>query len=1151
MELIRKNINLLLLACVAAVSLFMIAPSVQAQTVTVNTAEGAQSLGADETILVTPTGSVTGGATGINGTSNNQATVQAGGTVTGTIRGIRWNNGGSVNNSGSISGTGFGSTGVQINGNSGSVTNNMGGSISGRLAGVALNAGGTVLNTGAINGTSITGAGVFVGGNPGYVLNNEDGVITGGLVGVNLDAGGSIDNYGTIQTTNFLLASGVLGDGMTWVNNYAGATIQSMRTGVLITGSDSGVYNNGDITSLGRNAITILGDYATVRNDTEGAITGYETGVYVGGYQARVRNRGDIIATDFNSIGVEISGDKADIRNRTSGTITAVGTGVSVVGNSAYLRNRGTIAATDTFGSGVYIGGNGAEVANRTTGTIRGLRAGVEVYGNNLYMTHDGTITTIPEMGMSTGGTAILVSGDNAEIINGTGSKTIGGAYGMSITGTDAYVATDGEITAMDAGGIGLFIDGKDAELDNLSSGVITGDLYGARIEGKNALVDNSGTLTGGNSMGLTGVGLQLNGAGATVYNYEDATIEGAENGVVFKKGGTLSNSGVIRTLSADATGTAVKVSDTMFITNNSTGDIYGNKNGIVFNDYGNLVNYGQISGITNRAVVFDGAGTADYFETNGGPNSMIQGGNGVAVAMGGGADTARVNYNAMAPGIAGLARVNGAINGGGGSDNLIYNFNGAGVLAAKQLLLQWEVFTDTDIVPTDLIFTVLGQQYAFSSFEDARYLIDADPFFEFGMIMGLTPNQQAIADFFDSVLFANDDLSDVISIISVLPESEIPEALNAVSPERLQAAGAMALSLDALRWHKLQSHFGNINSGVVGGIDTTGLQVNPSDGSPLLASYQNRLASIQQMNRSLVLSDVRDDAGFGPGSDKMKNRWGVFVSGGAVFADGKGNADISDFDYTTGIFMMGVDYRVTPTITLGAGFTYGGTDAHLDSIGSRTEADTYSFGMYGNWNYQGWYVNGSAFGGWNQYDQKRRIFIFPVVDETAVSRPNGQQYSLSLGTGHDFRCGNWTMGPAAGVNYTHLNIDSYMETGAGAFNLNVGEQQIDSLRSSLGFQVSYRVFDPGKFNFSVNARAFWQHEFFDDSRGITGSFSDASAGSFTVNTQDPERDWALVGIGFNGAISERISIFADYDVQVGQSNFIAHGISGGVRVGF
>jgi outer membrane autotransporter protein len=159
-----------------------------------------------------------------------------------------------------------------------------------------------------------------------------------------------------------------------------------------------------------------------------------------------------------------------------------------------------------------------------------------------------------------------------------------------------------------------------------------------------------------------------------------------------------------------------------------------------------------------------------------------------------------------------------------------------------------------------------------------------------------------------------------------------------------------------------------------------------------------------------------------------------------------------------------------------------------------------------------------------------------------------------SLIGGYDFRTAGFVLSPELGFQYTHLSKDSYTETGAGAFDLNVGQQDVDSLRSKLGLRIAH-PFTCESVKFTPEVHASWYHEFLDDTSSATTSLEGApDFGSFVVRTTPRGNDFALVGAGLSATPAswhENVSFFLNYDAQVGQTDFIAQTVDGGVRVDF
>ena len=56
---------------------------------------------------------------------------------------------------------------------------------------------------------------------------------------------------------------------------------------------------------------------------------------------------------------------------------------------------------------------------------------------------------------------------------------------------------------------------------------------------------------------------------------------------------------------------------------------------------------------------------------------------------------------------------------------------------------------------------------------------------------------------------------------------------------------------------------------------------------------------------------------------------------------------------------------------------------------------------------------------------------------------------------------------------------------------------------------------------------------------------------SFTVNSPKVGRDSLLIGAGAAVLLSERISIYAYYDGELGRTNYQSNNVSAGVRITF
>jgi outer membrane autotransporter protein len=275
-------------------------------------------------------------------------------------------------------------------------------------------------------------------------------------------------------------------------------------------------------------------------------------------------------------------------------------------------------------------------------------------------------------------------------------------------------------------------------------------------------------------------------------------------------------------------------------------------------------------------------------------------------------------------------------------------------------------------------------------------------------------------------------------------------------------------------------------------------------------------------------------------------NPWNFYIRGNVILAQGLSQTDVPHFDENTESVVLGTDYRINRNFLVGLTAGYAHSDVTLDNNNSSATIDSYSPGLYAGYSDHGWYVDATGSSIHNAYTQDR---VIGFLGQTAHAAPQGNQGVANLDGGYDFYHGALTVGPLAGLQYTHLTVDGFNESGSVAA-LNVAEQQSDSLRSRLGGHICYS-FEAHGISISPHLDAFWQHEFLDQSRGITSQFNGFGGGSFSVRTPSPSRNSALIDAGATADLNRTVSVFTDYTVQAGQENYFGQSIQAGVKIGF
>ena len=411
-----------------------------------------------------------------------------------------------------------GATGVTVN-NAGTLVGHAQGNAYG--TGVELYAGGTVNNSGSITGDYI-GVGL---GQTGTVNNAAGGTITG-LDGnaIYALAGAAIVNNGTltsaagtsydavyVTTNGSLTNTGMITSGAAAVQFNGTATVTNSVTGSITGGSGSAIYirgvgtitNDGYLTSTGSNGVAIL-QGGTVTN--KGAISGTFGGVQLGSSSypngGVINNSGTIQATEDGGNGAVVVGAGGVINNNAGGLIASTMTagsgswGIDFEGANETLANAGTVKAD----VGVVFDGSGT-LTNASTGVITGTTTGVSSGAGGT----SGAVN-ITSAGQISGGThAIQLTGayDNTVILQ-AGSTTTG--LISTDTGNDSVTLAGASNGGVNLGG------------GNNTLTLVSGASAGGALDGG----------TGGtNSLILTGV---TNGSvdGSQLADFATATKNGA-----------------------------------------------------------------------------------------------------------------------------------------------------------------------------------------------------------------------------------------------------------------------------------------------------------------------------------------------------------------------------------------------------------------------------------------------------------------------------------------------------------------------------------------------------------------------------------------------------------------------------------------------
>ncbi len=399
-----------------------------------------------------------------------------------------------------------------------------------------------------------------------------------------------------------------------------------------------------------------------------------------------------------------------------------------------------------------------------------------------------------------------------------------------------------------------------------------------------------------------------------------------------------------------------------------------------------------------------------------------------------------------------------------------------------------------------------------------------------FQNVPGLGPNGGSVATYIEGLYDGNNDLG-VIDQLFGLNGPQYTTSVNSLAGQNnvqnLLPITDVWREFDQSILKRLYSD-GTYNPGAVGSVMGGNFQIASADGTLHMADAGGGMT--------------------GGGGSPQASGW---LRGYGIFTNASATVNGSKFDQNVGGVMGGFDMPVADNLLLGGAFNYGhGSLTDQDGSGHNTQ-DQYQFALYGRYRSGPWYVAGSAGGGGLDISSSRVVY-FPIERLTASSSPSGDTYNFNGEVGYDMPQGDWTLTPLAGFTYTHVDIDSFTETGAGVADLTVNSMSNDSAQSSLGGRIRTVIATSEVGKLVPELRAVWQHEFADQAQSATESFANMTGvgSTFTVVGSKFSRDSGVVGAGISGDVNDNVKLFLDYDVKL-NGDYTSQSVSGGLKVNF
>jgi outer membrane autotransporter protein len=383
-----------------------------------------------------------------------------------------------------------------------------------------------------------------------------------------------------------------------------------------------------------------------------------------------------------------------------------------------------------------------------------------------------------------------------------------------------------------------------------------------------------------------------------------------------------------------------------------------------------------------------------------------------------------------------------------------------------------------------------------------------------------------------DAYVHLNPEVGENQQVVSQLVNLVFGDLLFGDNPEiNLMAARLLQASTKeeflAVEKTSLEQYDGGVQAGMIGFSD---LSSNIADG---------RLSALRVGggDSGVATGDIAEGL----------HMWGQTIGARADQGERQG---VDGYNSTTwgGAAGIDTDTALGDRSVLGVAFSYGNTDVKGDGPGDKkSEIDSYQLTLYGGMDLgNAFYLNGQAGYARNRV-QTERHDIAGISGLDAQGDYDANVYSVQAELGRDYKYEGLTVTPHALAAWTHLDPDSYTETGAGGVSLHVDGDSLDTIEVGTGLDVGWLHRNANGSYIEPKLSAEYRYNFGDDQVENTTSFV-GGGGAFRVQGAEQARSRFNVGGSLRYYTAGNWDFTASYNYDF-RADYGAH--SGMVRAGY
>lgn len=290
----------------------------------------------------------------------------------------------------------------------------------------------------------------------------------------------------------------------------------------------------------------------------------------------------------------------------------------------------------------------------------------------------------------------------------------------------------------------------------------------------------------------------------------------------------------------------------------------------------------------------------------------------------------------------------------------------------------------------------------------------------------------------------------------------------------------------------------------------------------------------------------AQDNSWFSLGSEGAR---GLVALSGGIGDVGRTTNGIG-YDFTVANLSAGLEFPVREGLSAGVLAGIARADADIDDARGSLDQQALSFAVFG----RGQFADAGSFeaiAGYQSlsFDSTRRINA-AGVSETATASTDGSVLFAAVSGDYMYSRGAMSFGPAGSFEIYDVSVDGFTETGAGAFNIEVGDQDNSLVVARLGVRAEGE-YATAAGSFRPYGLLGWASRSGDDAV-IPTSFGGVLPGITPVDGSDAS--WLDIGLGFTveaGRRGDTVTSFgADYRGAIG-NDYESHSARVFVEISF